>query len=270
MSKTTSRQEVKGSQRKPLVSIYCDFQNVPSIKDQELAKSLLKFARTKGRLFSKKIYYNSQRKSQKQAKDALVDIGFDWVDVPCPLKNSADNRLIADCIEDCNGNLSPDTIILVSGDGDFEALIGTLQKLGKNIIIFAQKGNVKQKILELADDFFFVDKLPQLVADKSKPQTTSLKPRIAYEDALECLIDAIKTALNQGISTSFSQIGKLMRQSSYFPNGRNFPLVCKSDGTTFSRLSKLIDAAVADGKVRLQTLGKLPELLLIDEDILGT
>jgi hypothetical protein len=270
MSKITSRQEAKGSQRKPLVSIYCDFQNVPSIKDRELAKLLLKFAGIKGCLSSKKIYYNSQCKSQKQAKDALVDIGFDWVDVPCPLKNSADNRLIADCIEDCNGNSSPDTIILVSGDGDFESLIGTLQKLGKNVIVFAQKGNVKQKISDLADKFSFVDELPQLVADKIKPQTTSLKSQIAYEDALECLIDAIKTALNQGIPTYLSQIGKLMRQSSHFPSCDKFPLVCKSDGTTFSRLSKLVNAAVADGKVRLQTLGKLPELLLIDEDILCT
>lgn len=80
--------------------------------------------------------------------------------------------MIADCLEDVDNKLSPDLVILVSGDGDFVKLVSTLQKLGKNVIVFGQRGNVKQKLKELADEFHFVDELSQLVAEKTEPKTT--------------------------------------------------------------------------------------------------
>jgi hypothetical protein len=164
------------------VSIYCDLQNVYLI--QNLANFLLAFANSKGLLICKKVYYNSQFKNQASAKDKLKNLGFSCVDVPCPLKNSADNQLIADCIEDIDHSLSPDIVILVSGDGDFVKLVRILQKLGKKVIIFAQLGNVKQRLQELAgEDFYFVDKLPELVVGKKKSQTNSIQSQITYRDA---------------------------------------------------------------------------------------
>ena len=257
------------SQQKPLVSLYWDLQNVYSMQEQ--CNLLLAFANSKGHLIGKKVYYNSQCKNQGSAKDKLKSLGFNCIDVPCPLKNSADNQLLADCIEDVNNHLSPDRIILVSGDGDFAKLVLTLQNLGKNIIILAQRGNVKQRLIELVkDDFHFVDELPHLVEDKSKPQTTSLQSQIAYKDAIECLIEAIKTALSKGKRTEYGSIGKLMRGSQRFPNYHGVSSIRKHDGTTFSNFSKFVDAAIADGKVRVQTAGKYQELFLITEDRLAT
>jgi hypothetical protein len=259
MSETHLALNGQTSQQKPFVTLYCDLQNVYSI--QELANLLLAFAKSKGCLICQKVYYNSQCKNQASARDILASIGFNCLDVPCPLKNSADNQLIADCLEDVDNNLSLNLVILVSGDGDFAKLVRTLQKLGKKVIVFAQRGNVKQRLKELADEFHFVDELSQLVADKSQPKTTSAECQITYKDAIECLIEAIKTALSKEKRTDFCQIGKLMRNSSRFPTCKKFPSVCKPDGTTFSSLSKFVTAAVADGKVRMQN----QELFLIEE-----
>jgi uncharacterized protein YlbG (UPF0298 family) len=247
------------SQQKPLVAFYCDLQNVYSIQEQ--ANLLLAFAKSKGRLIGKKVYYNSEHENQISAKDVLSSLGFDCLNVPCSLKNSADNQLIADCLEDVNNYLSPDIVILVSGDGDFAKLVGTLQQLKKKkyVIIFAQRGNVKQRLKELADEFHFVDELPELLREKTQPQINYVQSQFSYNDAIECLIEAIKTALSEGKGTNFSYIGKLMRDNPRFPTCKKFPSVCKPDGTTFSRFSKFVDAVVKEGKVRREN----QELFLI-------
>lgn len=247
------------------VSVYCDLQNVYSI--QKSAHFLLSFAHKQGDSVVPKVYYNSQCQNQAQAKEPLSNLGFDCRDVPCPLKNSADYKLIADCIKDIQSNRSPDIIILVSGDGDFCSLVYILQKLGKKVIIFAQRGNVKQELVELVqDDFYFVDQLPELVQVKTKPQATSVQAQLIYEEAIDCLRNAIQTALNQGQRTSLSKIGKLMRHNPHFPKCRKFPLVCKSDGTRFSQLSKFVNAAIAEGIVYAKTTGKEQELFLSERN----
>ncbi|HAA28337.1 MAG TPA: NYN domain-containing protein [Cyanobacteria bacterium UBA8553] len=256
------------SQQKPLVSLYWDFQNVNSMQKQ--ANLLLAFANSKGRLIDNKVYYNSLSKSQASAKNTLSCLGFNCFDVPCPLKNSADNQLIADGIKDVSKNPSPDIVILVSGDGDFADLVYILRTLGKKVIIVAQTGNVKQRLKEIADEFHFVDALPKLFVDNTQPQISFIQSQITYRDALNCLIEAIKIALSRGNRAELGLIGNLMRRSQRFPNYQGFASIRKDDGTTFSSFSKFVAAAVADKKVRLQTVGKSQELSLVEEDRLAS
>ena len=244
------------SLQKPSISIYCDFQNVYSI--QKLVSFLLAFAKSKGRLINTKLYYNSLCNNQVSVKDNLNNFGISLIDVPCPLKNSADNQLIADCIEDINSNQSPDIFILVSGDGDFVNLVRILQKLGKKVIIFAQQGNVKQKLKELADEFYFVDKLPNLVGENTQSKTTCIEFQIHYNEAIKYLIKAVKTALSQGKQAGFAYIDNLMRQ--LCPNYQGVSSIRTPDGKKFSRFIKFVDAAVKEGKVRMQN----QKLLLIE------
>ena len=74
---------------------------------QELASLLLAFANSKGRVIGKKVYYNSLFENQASAKDSLQNIGFCCYDVTCVLKNSADNQLKSDLIDDVYNNQSP-------------------------------------------------------------------------------------------------------------------------------------------------------------------
>ncbi|OUL20359.1 NYN domain-containing protein [Nostoc sp. RF31YmG] len=251
----------QASHQKLLVSIYWDYQNAKLSLEQ--IQLLLDFAKSKGCLIRQNLYYNSQCHNQCAAIGNIASLNFNCIDVPCPLKNSADNQLIADCLEDIDSNLSPDTFILISGDGDFVKLVRNLQKLDKKVITVAQNGNVKQRLKELADEFYFVDNLPKIVMNKTQPQTTLVQSQISYNEAIEYLTEAIKTALHQRKPTVFGYIDKLMRQRC--ANYQGASSVLTPNGKAFSRFSKFIDAAVKDGKVKMQN----QQLFLIELDKLA-
>jgi hypothetical protein len=230
------------------LSIYVDLQNAFLI--QHLATLLLEFAKLRGNLIDTKVYYNSLCPAQVCAKNKLESLGFKCIDVPCPLKNSADNQLMADCLEDIDSDRPPNKVILVSGDGDFVKLVRNLQKLGIKVIVFAQQGNVKQKLKDLEGiDFYFIDELPNLVASQTQ-QIENIQCHLTYHEAIECLIAAIKTASKQGQRTSLSYISNLMRK--HFPQYQGVSSICKYQGKTFSKFGKFVETAVKDGKIRSQ------------------
>ncbi|BDI16988.1 hypothetical protein ANSO36C_27900 [Nostoc cf. commune SO-36] len=250
----------QASQQLPLISIYWDYQNAKLSPSQ--AKSLLDLAQSKGRVISAKVYYNAQCQDQVSVKDDFGNL-FNCLNVPCPLKDSADNQLIADCLGDIHSNMSPDIIMIISGDGDFIKLVHNLQKLGKQAIILAQKGNVKQKLKELADEFYFLDDLPRLTNNKTQAQNTTLMSQINCKEAIEYLIEAINTLSNQGKPTVFGSIDKLMRQLCDKYQGCSS--ISTANGKRFKNFSQFIDVAVKDGKVRKQN----HELFLTELDMLA-
>lgn len=237
------------------IGLFIDLQNVSSFP--QFAKLLLDFAQSKGNVVSKKIYYNSLCAGQNSTKDKLQNQGFQCIDVPCPLKNSADNQLIADCIQAVNSDSDrcPDTVILCSGDGDFVSLVNNLHKLGKTVIIFAQRGNAKQSLQQSVNDFYYLDQLPvpDLVENKSHHNSSA----ISYEDAINFLQKAIEMAISTGKPTVLSYIDKLMRKLSASYKG--VACIYKNDGQPFKKFSKFVAAAAKDGKVQL----KNQELFLI-------
>jgi NYN domain len=176
-------------------------------------------------------------------------------------QNQKDNQMIADCIKDIHSNSSPDIVIIVSGDGDFVPLVKTLHELDKKVIILAQRGNVKQKLKQLADEFHFLDTLPQLVEGMTQRRTDSAQCQIAYNKAIEYLIEAIKTASSKGKRTVLGCIDRLMRQ--LFPDYQGVASIRTIDGKKFSKFSKFVAFVVAEGKIGVRNLGKSQELVLI-------
>jgi uncharacterized LabA/DUF88 family protein len=246
------------NQHKARIAIFCDIQNVSTIQDK--GNYLLDFAKIQGRINWKNLYYNSQHKNQIDAKNKLENIGFKCVDVPCPLKNSADNQLIADCMNVVARNPSLKIIILVLGDRDFAGMICVLHSLGKKVIIFAQRGSASPKLIKLVgdDNFHFVDELPQLIGEQTQHQSTSSESRIHYNEAIECLHKAVKTALSQGKRAVLGYINTLMRE--LFPNYQEVSSILTPDGKKFKRFGEFVDAVVKDGKLRR----KNQELFLIE------
>ncbi|MBX9257456.1 NYN domain-containing protein [Desmonostoc muscorum CCALA 125] len=156
------------SNQQNLYALYWDIQNV-QLKSKQLlyfASKLQDFADSNGRLNCQNVYYNCHHKNQAIAKNILESLGFKCINVPCPLKNSADNQLIADCIKWVAFNPSSNKIILVLGDWDYAGLICILKALGKKVIIFAQRGNASQKLIKLVgnDNFHFIDELDKFSA----------------------------------------------------------------------------------------------------------
>jgi hypothetical protein len=248
-------------QQKLLVSIYWDLQNV--FLNQEQVNLLVNFIKAKGHIFEKKVYYNSLCENQAAENKKLQNLGFICIDVPCVLKDSADNQIKSDLIDDINKHQSPDIVILVSGDGDFANSVSVLRKLGKKVVVMARKGNLKKQLKELADETLFVDDLFEFPVNTNQTEINSVDICVNYNEALDFLIEAIKTASNQRKCTKFSYVDNLMRQ--LYKNYQGISSIRTPDGKKFKSFSCFIDAAVKDGKVRRQN----QELFLIELDKLA-
>ncbi|NEQ38612.1 MAG: NYN domain-containing protein [Okeania sp. SIO3I5] len=178
----------------------------------------------------------------------LEPLDCHFKDVPCPLKNSADDRLISDLIKDIAGNDSPEKIIIVSGDGDFQSIVSILKELEKYVIVIALYGKVKQQLKESANEFYFLDEIPQSGKLKNLTETASSSTKLDWDDAVNCVLDCIKTVENK--PTTLSYLGRMMRQSDLFPKGcKKFPSISKSDGKTFPKLGDFVKALAQEGLV---------------------
>ncbi|MBD2625083.1 NYN domain-containing protein [Anabaena variabilis FACHB-164] len=245
-------------QKKDSVGIFGDIQNVLSIK--KYGDLLLDFAKMQGNIKSKNFYYNSLHKNQVDAKNIFQLLGFNCVDVPDSSKNSADKQLKDECYNAVAFNPSLKTIILLSGDGDFAVLIAILKAMGKEVIVFAQRGSASPKLINLVgiNNFHFIDELPQLVGEKTLPQSTVINPQVSYNEAEGYLIETVKNALSQGKPTHYSYIGRSMRQ--LFPKYQGVSSISALNGKKFKSFGKFIDYAVNSGRIQRQN----QELLLIE------
>ncbi len=248
----------QASQKKDSTGIFCDIQNVPSIT--KFASLVLQFAKSKGTVYCKNIYYNSQRQDQVASKNKLKELGFRCVDVPDSSKNSADKRLKDDCYEAVAFNPSLKKIILFSGDRDFAVLISILKAMDKKVIVFAQRGSESPRLIKLVDDhnFHFIDELPQLVGDKAQCQSTFMEPQIDFNEAVGYLIETVKNAQSEGKPTHYSYIAKLMLNQ--FPKYQGVSSISTDDGSKFNKFGQLVDAAVESGRITRQN----QELFLIE------
>lgn len=244
---------VQINRRQPLVSIHWDYQN---ISNAAIAEDVLIFASLQGYVVTRKIYNNWEISSKE--KQHLEKLDFECIHVSQRIKNAVDFKLVIDCTCECSSYLSPNIVILICGDGYGEILLDELQPKRKEVIIFARKGSENKNLHKLADKFYYVDELPNLVVGNIQSQKASIQPQITYKDATECLIEVIKITSSQGKRTLLSCIDTLMRKR--FPNYRGATSILKQDGTTFSRFSKFVDAVVKEGKVRMQD----EELFLIE------
>ncbi|OCR01220.1 hypothetical protein BCD67_17140 [Oscillatoriales cyanobacterium USR001] len=242
----------KNTSQKPLkVDIFIDIQNVPSIQKQP--KLLIDFAKIQGNLDCQKLYFNPQYKNQVSAAKKLEFWGFQAVTVLDGSKNSADRWLCFDVVKRVACQQSPDIFILVLGDRDFAGLISILVNLGKKVIIFAQRHSASQKKLaKLVGDenFHYADELPSLVAGNTESKMDSAPCNLTYTEAVEYLLETIKTCLNQGKRAGLGFINRQMCK--LFPNYQGVTSICKHDGKAFSRFSTFVKAVEKDGKVRIE------------------
>ncbi len=141
------------------VAIYWDFENV---RVPHQAKWLMDFAQSRGDVVTQKVYSHWRRETGI-SRCKLDRYGFERIDVLEEGKNSADLKLKSDCRAELLSNLSPDIIILVSGDGDFTSLVRELGFYGKKVIVVGRRGVTSDKLINRANEFHFAEELYQLV-----------------------------------------------------------------------------------------------------------
>ncbi|MDB9453818.1 NYN domain-containing protein [Dolichospermum circinale] len=228
-------------------SICWDSENVHPTDD--LLTKLIEFVTSKkDRVISQRIYINSsQGNSAKCSLASYVQQSMKIVDVTSPLKNGVDNQIKSDLLDDIYSDNSPDAVILVSGDGDFVNCVKILRDQGKYVIIFARKGSAKKSLKDVANEFYFIDDLHQLVREKTQPQPTVINSQINYNEAVECLIATVNDALRQNRPTHYSYISQLMCK--LFPKYQGVASISIPNGKKIKSFGKFVDMVVKEGKI---------------------
>jgi uncharacterized LabA/DUF88 family protein len=262
---TQSTLEAQVTNGKNFVSLYWDYENINKIENT--AKMLIDFGQNRGYLVNQNIYAKASiwQQDKGKSKAILEKLGFTCVEVSSGAKNAVDFELVIDCVAEAHNNVSTNLFILVTSDGDYETLVRKLQNKGKKVIVFYHPDRVSQALIQIANEFYSIEKLPELV--DNKVQILDVPPQITYKVAIKCLIEAINVAVKQGKPTRYPLIDRLMRQNQQFPNYKGASSICKPDGTTFSKFSKFVETAKAEGKIQVRSVGKVQELFLIEKDI---
>lgn len=160
----------KTMKNRPLsISLYWDYQNVCINRfNPYFARYCQTFANLYGSLLNQRVY-SYWRKENESYEQRLYELGFDCIDIPTTEKQSVDKKLIADCERELYSTLSADILILITGDGDYKNMVCKWKAQGKQVLIFANSKKASQKLLGLADEYYFVDqKLPELFAVQTK------------------------------------------------------------------------------------------------------
>ena len=195
---------------------------------------------------------------------ALYSLGFEPIHVSMGKPNSVDVKLAVDCLDTAHRERAITQFIIVTGDKDFIPLVNALKNLGRQVTIIGRTERVSEQLLLSADEFVPLKQLLDDGAQRSDVKGAA-QAKIGYDEAITCLLAAIDAALEQGKSTRFETIGRLMRDINARYQGAS--MVRKEDGTTFASFSNLVAAAAKEGKIRVQTTGEgFKELFLMEED----
>jgi hypothetical protein len=240
------------------IAILIDSQNV--CLDEKSLSILLKFAHLREKIVTVNYYFNSilseeNNKKQQLEKLEFLGVKIEFIDVPCPLKNSADNQLKSDFLDLINSSIPPNQIILVSGDGDFASVVTTASNKYKiQVTIIANKGKIKKKLTEIAPYYFIEDLEKEIleINNLNSFKEIESKTMISYAEAVKYLMKSIQLCIKQKKSTSLNYIEGLMRKEC--PNYQGCSSILRPDeaGKTFSKWSKFIEMVANDGKIKLE------------------
>ncbi len=127
------------------------------------------FAYRQGNITLKKVYSDWNLEKNRELQEKLFCEGFQSINVPSSKNkpNRTDEQLIRECRKQALEQPDINTVILLSGDGDFKALVRELKIHGKKVIVIAQcEKNTSQQLRELANEFYFLSQIEQKFKNK--------------------------------------------------------------------------------------------------------
>lgn len=249
------------------VAVFWDYENVKIAAQglqAPLAESLVDYSQSQGhpRL---KIVYSNWRREKESLVQALYSLGFEPIHVSTGKENAVDVKLTVDCLNTAYQYPHVHHFIIVTGDRDFVPLVNALKTLEKRVTLIGRAEVASSQLLLSADEFIDLEKLN--VGDSEAPPPEALPPshNISYDNAVECLLEAINFARNQGKSSRFGAIDRLMRANVNY-SYQGVASIQQLGDRPFVNFSAFVDAAAAEGKVQIKTLEGFKELFLPDED----
>ncbi|WP_299491911.1 NYN domain-containing protein [Acaryochloris sp. IP29b_bin.137] len=248
------------------VAVFWDYENVKIAAQgiqAPLAESLVDYSQSQGhpRL---KIVYSNWRREKESLVQALYSLGFEPIHVSTGKENAVDVKLTVDCLNTAYQYPAVEHFIIVTGDRDFVPLVNALKTLEKRVTLIGRAEVASNQLLLSADEFIDLEKLDTSDSEETAP-TRRLSPTISYEDAVACLLAAINLARDQGKSTRFGAIDRLMRANIQYTYA-GVASITRTDAAPFTNFSAFVDAAAHTGQVQIKTLEGFKELFLPEED----
>lgn len=172
------------------VSILWDIENVTPSKGAFFTDGLLELAQKEGPMSSATAFGNWRGSLTNDLAVDLSENGFELIHIPRTVKkgmakkDSADFALTTRAIEMVFQYPHIKTYVILTGDIDFRALLQTLKKHGKRIIIVCDVKHVSENLLEFADEY--LDYRNLLPGDDSEdaedaPPQTKVSRDMAFE-----------------------------------------------------------------------------------------
>lgn len=231
------------------IVVLVDLENVGSLVSKpELFVDLVNFAKYRGNLILFNIYYNFV--CSVKAKTRFESLGCKCIDVGCNSKNGADNQIIAHIVEVIDKHPDVKEIIVVSGDKDFKYIVRLAKKQDKKVVILGQRGNVKTKMRKIANEFYYLDQLPELVKNSSPNAITQQPCHITFEQATQLFIQAIHAVQRKGKPAIQQRLATWIFKHPNFPLGSKVSSIYKQDGSPFYNFSSFVEAVLKTGKVQ--------------------
>ena len=181
------------SQEEQNLALFIDIDNVviglresghPKFDVKLLISRLLE----KGKIVVKRAYADWSR--YLEYKRAFHESAFELIDIPqhrMTGKNSADIRMVVDCMDLASNKEHITTFVIGSGDSDFSPLVSKLKENNKQVLGFGVKGSTSELLIDNCDEFLYYE---DLVREKTKvPAVQGLSEKLA--EVFSLLIDSI-------------------------------------------------------------------------------
>jgi uncharacterized LabA/DUF88 family protein len=279
--------------QKQQIAIFWDYENVrvpTQGTSAPLAELLVDYAKSLGHPCLKIVYANWAGRNPSQSwrrngtstsqeevvVKALYSLGFEPIYVSMGKANSADVKLAVDCLNAVYREPSLQHIIIVTGDKDFIPLVNALKDLGKTVTIIGHADKVSEHLMLSADEFVSVREL--LDGDTAtvimnlpdvellEAEITPRMPTMTYNEAVDCLLEAVGAAIAQSKSTRIETIGRLMRTINSQYLGATYVSIPNGQGR-FTKFSAFIATVANEGKIHIETTESgFKELFLPEED----
>ncbi|NJK40746.1 MAG: NYN domain-containing protein [Acaryochloridaceae cyanobacterium SU_2_1] len=249
------------------VAVFWDYENVKVAAQglqAPLAESIVDYSQSQGHT-RLKIVYSNWRREKESLVQALYSLGFEPIHVSTGKENSVDVKLTVDCLNTAYQYPQVHQFIIVTGDRDFVPLVNALKNLKKRVTLIGRAEVASDQLLLSADEFIDIEKLGTEEPDAPSFEKRQQVPKISYDDAVQCLIAAINLARNQGKSSRFGAIDRLMRANIHH-SYQGIASINRGNGRGFANFSAFVVAVAEQGKVQIRTLAGFQELFLPEED----
>jgi uncharacterized LabA/DUF88 family protein len=147
--------------------------------------------------------YDPENTKQIQFLDDLVSLGYNVVKKPIKefgsfIKGNMDIELAVDAI---SNKENYDTLVLISGDGDFTYLINSLEKSYKKTVILSVGGFTSFELHLVADSYYFMNRIAKVW---QTPRSNNNQFIVSTDDFQNAYVNSVKTIDYEDKSTDKS------------------------------------------------------------------